>query len=69
MENTIDPNNPPQHPNDRYRGYSVDLAAVLAEEIGFDYVIEVVKDDKYGIEEENGSWSGMIGELIRGVSL
>ena len=31
--------------------------------------IRTVKDGKYGAEETNGSWNGMVGELIRRVSV
>ncbi len=64
MLNPFDPDNPPQNPNDRFTGYAVDLAAALSKTIGFGYVIM----DKYGNREENGTWNGMIGELLRGVS-
>ena len=57
-----------QSENDRYIGYCVDLAERLAEHIGYDYVIRVVQDGNYGTQEGNGSWNGMIGELLRGVS-
>ena len=57
-----------QSENDRYIGYCVEVAQKLAEHIGYDYVIRVVGDGKYGSQEANGSWNGMIGELIRGVS-
>ena len=36
--------------------------------VGFDYVIKPVKDGKYGSQLSNGSWNGMIGELLRHVS-
>ena len=68
MLRPFDPDNPPHSPNDRFTGYAVDLAAALSRTIGFDYVIKVVGDDKYGNREENGTWNGMIGELLRGVS-
>ncbi len=55
--------------NDRYEGYCVDLAHMVAQEIGFDYEIQVVKDDQYGAETDNGTWTGMIGELIRKVRI
>ena len=32
------------------------------------YKIVPVKDKKYGARDENGTWNGMVGELIRGVS-
>ena len=52
---------------DGYEGYCVDLANKVAKEIGFNYTIKVVNDSKYGAKE-NGTWDGMVGELIRQVS-
>ena len=54
--------------NDLYEGYVADLASEVAQRVGIDYIIQPVKDGKYGSEDENGEWNGMIGELIRGVS-
>ena len=53
--------------NDLYEGYVADLASEVAQRVGIDYIIQPVKDGKYGSEDENGEWNGMIGELIRGV--
>ena len=53
--------------NDRYEGYCADLAGEVAKLINIEYVIEPVKDGKYGNKNDNGSWSGMIGEVITGV--
>jgi hypothetical protein len=37
---------------------------------GFTYTIHVVKDNQYGNDiYGNGTWNGMIGEIIRGVFL
>jgi len=55
--------------NDRYEGYAPDLAAILAKIIQIDYTIIPVKDAKYGSQDKDGSWNGMIGELIRGVEV
>ena len=54
--------------NDRYKGYCADLAKKIAHEIKIDYEIRSVKDESYGSRDENGTWNGMVGELIRGVS-
>jgi len=54
--------------NDRYEGYVADIASEVAAGVGIDYIIKPVKDEKYGSEDEEGNWNGMIGELIRGVS-
>lgn len=35
---------------------------------GFTYSIHIVKDSKYGSDpHNNGSWDGMIGEILKGV--
>jgi len=52
-----------------YEGYCTDFAERLKEYFRFNYVLRVVKDGKYGAEIENNGWNGMIGELIRKVSL
>lgn len=52
---------------EQYEGYCVDLSKMVARIVGFDYRIEAVKDGRYGGETKNGSWDGMIGELIRQV--
>ena len=54
--------------NDRFEGYCADLAKKIAEEISIDYEIRVVKDSSYGARDENGTWNGMVGELVRSVS-
>ncbi|KAI7796637.1 putative glutamate receptor ionotropic [Triplophysa rosa] len=48
----------------RYKGFSVDVLDALAKMLGFKYDIYQVADSKYGSQLPNGSWSGMIGELI-----
>jgi len=54
--------------NDKYEGYCADLAKQIARVIGFRYFIKPVKDKKYGAKE-NGTWNGMVGELIRHVRI
>ena len=56
------------HGNGRYHGYVVDFAAMLARRVGFQYEIKLVKDAKYGNVQEDGEWTGMVGEVIRKVS-
>lgn len=53
--------------NDRFEGFLADLLSRLAYGIGVDYEIRLVRDGKYGSPGENGTWTGMIGELIRAV--
>ncbi|XP_019902615.2 glutamate receptor ionotropic, delta-1 isoform X2 [Esox lucius] len=48
----------------RYKGFSIDVLDALARLLGFKYEIYQVADGKYGSPTFNGSWNGMIGELI-----
>uniref|UniRef100_A0A8C9TDI3 Glutamate receptor n=1 Tax=Scleropages formosus TaxID=113540 RepID=A0A8C9TDI3_SCLFO len=48
----------------RYKGFSIDVLDALAKMLGFKYEIYQVADSKYGSQLPNGSWNGMIGELI-----
>ncbi|KAK1793437.1 hypothetical protein P4O66_011426 [Electrophorus voltai] len=49
----------------RYKGFSMDVLDTLAKTLGFKYEIYQVADGKYGSLQANGSWSGMIGELVK----
>ncbi|KAJ8391776.1 hypothetical protein AAFF_G00085480, partial [Aldrovandia affinis] len=48
----------------RYKGFSIDVLDALAKILGFKFEIYQVPDSKYGTQLPNGSWNGMIGELI-----
>ncbi|XP_038609528.1 LOW QUALITY PROTEIN: glutamate receptor ionotropic, kainate 4 [Tachyglossus aculeatus] len=50
--------------NDRYEGFCVDMLKELAEILRFNYQIHLVGDGVYGVPEANGTWTGMVGELI-----
>ncbi|XP_058543053.1 glutamate receptor ionotropic, kainate 4 isoform X1 [Neofelis nebulosa] len=50
--------------NDRYEGFCVDMLEELAEILRFNYKIRLVGDGVYGVPEANGTWTGMVGELI-----
>ncbi|XDC62845.1 hypothetical protein R6Z07M_014027 [Ovis aries] len=50
--------------NDRYEGFCVDMLQELAEILRFNYKIRLVGDGVYGVPEANGTWTGMVGELI-----
>ncbi|RXM35823.1 Glutamate receptor ionotropic, delta-1 [Acipenser ruthenus] len=52
----------------RYKGFSMDVLDALAKNLGFKYEIYQVLDNKYGQKLHNGSWNGMIGELINKAS-
>ncbi|VDK67420.1 unnamed protein product [Gongylonema pulchrum] len=56
-------------PNSRLEGFCIDLLAELSRDLGFTFTIHVVKDQNYGNDVDgNGTWDGMIGEILRGVS-
>ncbi|KAK9395016.1 glutamate receptor ionotropic kainate 4 [Crotalus adamanteus] len=50
--------------NDRYEGFCVDMLKELADILHFNYKIHLVGDGVYGVPETNGTWTGMVGELI-----
>ena len=47
-----------------YQGYCIDLLNELATNLHFTYEIYTSPDGKYGAETANGTWNGMIGELV-----
>ncbi|XP_016893326.1 glutamate receptor ionotropic, kainate 5 isoform X4 [Cynoglossus semilaevis] len=50
--------------NDQYEGFCVDMLRELANILKFSFKIKLVDDGLYGAPEPNGSWTGMVGELI-----
>ncbi|KAI4891190.1 hypothetical protein NFI96_027035 [Prochilodus magdalenae] len=50
--------------NAQYEGFCVDMLRELADILKFTYRIKLVDDGLYGAPEPNGSWTGMVGELI-----
>ena len=57
--------------NDRFEGFCVDLMDLIAEHLNINYTIKPVADKKYGAptNDEETVWNGMVGELMRGVSM
>ncbi|XP_035219402.1 glutamate receptor 4-like [Stegodyphus dumicola] len=53
------------HADGKYEGYVIDLLEELMKVIGRSYVLNLVKDEAYGVLYD-GRWNGMIGELVRG---
>lgn len=58
--------------NNRFEGYTKDLADMIAQHLNITYELHLVKDSKYGgivINSSTGDgteeWNGMVGELIR----
>lgn len=52
---------------ERYEGFCVDMLRELAALLKFRFHIKLVEDGLYGAPEPNGSWTGMVGELINRV--
>ncbi|KPP77053.1 hypothetical protein Z043_103548, partial [Scleropages formosus] len=50
--------------NERYEGFCVDMLRELADILKFNYRIRLVGDGVYGVPGANGTWTGMVGELI-----
>ncbi|XP_068454935.1 glutamate receptor ionotropic, kainate 5-like, partial [Clinocottus analis] len=50
--------------NERYEGFCVDMLRELSHTLKFSFRIKLVDDRVYGAPEPNGSWTGMVGELI-----
>ena len=57
------------HRQQQFVGYIPDLLHELADIIHFDYDIEPVPDASFGHRRLDGTWDGMVGQLIDRVSL
>lgn len=56
--------------NERYEGFVKDLMDDIARVKNFTYKLELVSDNHYGVHNPvTSKWSGMIGEIIEGVSI
>ncbi|XP_045456697.1 glutamate receptor ionotropic, kainate 5 [Melitaea cinxia] len=49
-----------------YEGYCIDLIDKIADEMGFDYEIVTPKSGTFGKRLPNGSWDGIVGDLMTG---
>ena len=54
--------------NDRFHGYVADFTELLSERVGFRYRLKLVSDGRWGTRQEDGTWAGMTGEVLRHVS-
>ncbi len=48
-------------------GFIPDLIYRLSQDMGFEYEIHRVLDGKYGSMTSQGTWNGMIGEVVQGM--
>lgn len=54
--------------NERFFGFCVDILGRIATEVGFDYIIDLVPDKKYGAKDpDTGEWNGMVLQLMKHV--
>ena len=51
-----------------YYGYCIDLIYKINETMGFDFELYEPPDGAYGTMQNDGSWDGMVNELIMDVS-
>ncbi|XP_068900418.1 glutamate receptor ionotropic, kainate 2-like isoform X2 [Tenebrio molitor] len=52
--------------NSRFYGFCVDVLESISKEVGFDYLLDLVPDRKYGARDPStGQWNGMVRELIQ----
>ena len=54
---------------DRFQGFLLDLIEHLSQRLNFRYELYEVEDRNYGKRQDDGTWNGMIRDLIDGVSL
>uniref|UniRef100_A0A4D5RB87 Glutamate receptor 1 n=1 Tax=Scolopendra viridis TaxID=118503 RepID=A0A4D5RB87_SCOVI len=50
--------------NDQYEGYVVELVTELSKILNFTFEIYAAPNDAYGKKLDNGTWDGMIGEVV-----
>lgn len=51
--------------NGRFYGFCVDILESISREVGFDYLLDLVPDRKYGAQDpDTGEWNGMVAQLM-----
>jgi len=56
--------------NERFYGFCVDILETISHEVGFDYILDLVPDRKYGAKDpETGQWNGMVAQLMKYVCI
>lgn len=48
----------------KYQGFAIDVLDALSNYLGFKYEIYLAPDHKYGSQQADGTWNGLIGELV-----
>ncbi|KAG5884124.1 hypothetical protein JTB14_009179 [Gonioctena quinquepunctata] len=52
--------------NTRFYGFCIDILERVSQEVGFEYLLDLVPDRKYGARDPyTGRWNGMVLQLIQ----
>jgi hypothetical protein len=51
-----------------YEGYAIDVIQQVAERLELKYSFTDSSDGQFGVSLSNGSWNGIIGDILAGVS-
>lgn len=52
--------------NERFYGFCVDILETISHDVGFDYILDLVPDRKYGAKDpKTGQWNGMVAQLMK----
>ncbi|XP_041364194.1 ionotropic receptor 25a-like [Gigantopelta aegis] len=49
-----------------FTGYAIDTFDIVAKRLGVEYTLYEVEDNQYGAKKPDGTWSGIIGDLVSG---
>lgn len=52
----------------KFSGFCIDMLEYIADELDFKYKLYVVKDGKYGGQDPDGTWNGLVGDVYYGVN-
>lgn len=56
--------------NARFYGFCVDMLEMISKQVGFDYILDLVPDNKYGAQDPvTLEWNGIVEQLIKHVRL
>ena len=50
-----------------YEGYAIDVLKEIAQRLHINYRFTESSDGQYGLRQPNGSWNGIIGDILAGV--
>ncbi|ELT90099.1 hypothetical protein CAPTEDRAFT_147793 [Capitella teleta] len=56
------------HTKPKFKGFIPDLLEELSVETGFEFDLNLVKEGSYGFRNNDGTWDGLIGEIMTGVA-